>query len=310
MPLRQIAVRPPPSATIFLTAIACTIVASLAPTMAGARDSTSETKNTVEIPTPAEVEDGLPAGASLTGKALYDRFIKNKDRLKTVFQYGRISSKDPGGHEQVTHFWLFAKDFRDANDNPTDGVRSKAIIKVTGPHEMRHTGYLHIEREDRGDEQFLYSPSRGRTARVSLKGQRVAGSDFSFDDFLVNLDDIEDADYKRHPDETIQGVSCYVVEAVMRPGASSTYTRSIAYLEKEHYVPLRARYWDEAGAEAKELTSPRELIREFDGSWVPTESTVTDLLEKTSSTIYVDTLEPNPDVPDESFSISQLEFKP
>lgn len=264
----------------------------------------------VEVPTASEVEEKLPAGASLTGKELYERFLDNRDRLRTVFQRGRIASKDPGGNAQETNFWLYAKDCRDADDKPVDGVRSKAIIKVTGPYEMRHTGYLHIEREGRGDEQFLYSPNRGRTARVSLKGQSVAGTDFSFDDFLVNVDDIEDADYKRLPDETVQGIPCYVVEATMKPDASSSYSRSVAYLEKEHYVPLKARYWDDVGVEVKAMTSVHAKIREFDGAWVPTESTVTDLLEDTSSTIYVDQLEPNPELDDEEFSIARLEFRP
>jgi len=290
-------------------AIALLVLRTAMPPCSAAAD-TADDRGHVDVPSAAELDEALPQGGTLTGRELYDRFLKNKRRLRTVFQRGRISSRDPAGNPQETRFWLYWKDYRDQNDDPVDGVSSKSLFKIVGPYEMRHTGYLYIERSDRPDEQFMYSPNRGRTARVSLKGQRVAGTDFSFDDFLVNLDDIEDADYERHPDETLQGVRCYVVEATMKDEAASGYSRSIAYLEQQHYVPLRMRYWDDVGVEVKELTTPNGKIHEFDGAWVPTESSVVDLLEQTSSTMYVEQLEPNPDLDDGVFSISQLEFKP
>jgi len=264
----------------------------------------------VEAPSAEEVEDVLPAGGALGGRELYDRFLKNKRHLRTAHQRGRILSADPGGHPQKTEFWLQWKDYRDVNDDAVDGVYTKAVFRVAGPYEMRHTSYLYVERSDREDEQFMYSPHRQRTSRVKIKGMNVAGTDFSFDDFLVSLDDIEDADYRRHDDEVLQGVSCYVVEAIMKPEARSGYSRSIAYLEKEHYVPLRTRYWDEVGVEVKEIVSPHAKIEEFDGAWVPTESVGTDLLEETHSTMHVDVLEPNPDLADEIFSVSRLALGP
>ena len=65
----------------------------------------------------------------------------------------------------------------------------------------------------------------------------------------------------------------------MKPSTKSRYSKSVAAIEKVHYVPLRTRYWDEVGVEIKELTSPRKSLKAFDGVWVPTESTMTDLLE-------------------------------
>jgi hypothetical protein len=264
----------------------------------------------IDEPTAEEVEEVIPEGARVDGHEIYDRLIKNRQRLGTVFQRGRIISEDPGGNPQQTNFWLHASDYRDADDNAVGGVFTKSLFKITGPFEMRHTGYLYIERDDREDEQFMYSPHRGRTARVSLKGQSVAGTDFSFDDFLVSLDDIEDAEYERHDDETVQGVGCYVVEAFVKPESKTNYTRSMSYIEKQHYVALRTLHWDDVGVLSKEIVVPHAAIKEFDGAWIPTESTVTDLLEETSSTMYVDELEPNPSLADEMFSLSQLSYRP
>ena len=265
----------------------------------------------LETPTAKDVEERLPAGAHLTGRELYDRFLKNRRRMRTVRQEGRILSSDPAGNPQEARFWLYWKDYRDAQDDPVNGVYSKTLVKFTGPREMRHTGYLYVHRSDRDDEQYMYSPNRDRTQQVRIVGQNVAGSDFSIDDFMIGLDDIEDADYQRHPDEPVQGISCYVVEANMKPSAtSSQYARSITYLEKDHYVPLRTRYWDKARVEIKEATSPAKSIREFDGVWVPTEVTATDLLERTHSTLVIETLDPNPALDETALSLASLAAHP
>jgi len=264
----------------------------------------------VETPSPREVEELLPEGVELGGRQIYDRLFKNRKRLRTVVEIGRILSKDPAGNPQETRFVLRAKDFRNAADEASDGVLAKVLITLTGPRDLEHTGYLYVHRNDRPDDQFIYSPMRKRSARANLRGQNVAGTDFSFDDFLTTLDDLEHATYRRLPDEIIDGVSCYVVEAARRSGSRSRYSRSVAAIEKEHYVPLRTRYWDDVGVEVKELRSPRASLKAYDGVWVPTESTMTDLLEETKSTVTIESVDPNPQLADNEFGPSALERRP
>lgn len=273
-------------------------------------DHATSGQQVIETPSAAEVEEKFPKGASLDGEELYDRFLENRRRLRSVYQEGRIQSRDPSGNPQETTFWLRIKDYRDDNDDPVDGIFTKVLLKVSGPRDLRHTGYLYVEHDDRPDDQFMYSPVRSRTFRVALKGQSVAGTDFSFDDFLVKLDDIEDAEYRRLDDAVIEGVDCYVVEATMQPSANSSYSRARTYMEKVHYVPLAIRYWDEVGVEAKVLTSPHSSIKSFDGAWFPTKVKVVDLLEETESELIIDVLEPNPGLLDSDFALSVLEYRP
>ncbi|MCC6765268.1 MAG: outer membrane lipoprotein-sorting protein [Deltaproteobacteria bacterium] len=261
----------------------------------------------VETPTPRELEEILPEGTTLGGREIYDRLFKNRKRLRTVVEVGRILSKDPAGNPQETRFELRAKDYRGPDDQPTEGVFAKVVIILTGPRDIEHTGYLYVHRSDRADDQFLYSPMRKRVARASLRGQNVAGTDFSFDDFLTTLDDLEQATYRRLPDEAVDGAPCYVVEATMLKSSRSRYSRSVAAIEKEHYVPLRTRYWDDVGVAVKELRSPRASLKAFDGVWVPTESTMTDLLEDTHSTVTLQRVDPNPALDDGEFNTAALE---
>jgi Outer membrane lipoprotein-sorting protein len=262
---------------------------------------------TFETPAPREVEEVLPEGAELGGREIYDRLFKNRKRLRTAVQTGRILSKDPAGNPQETRFLSRAKDYRNAADEPTEGVYAKVLMTITGSRDLERTSYLYVHRRDRPDDQFVYSPARKRAARANLRGQTVAGTDFSFDDFLTTLDELENATYKRLPDETVDGTPCYVVEATMLAASKSHYSKSIAAIEKEHYVPLRTRYWDEVGVEVKELTSPRASLKAYDGVWVPTESTMTDLLERTQSVVLVETVDPNPSLSENDFAPSALE---
>lgn len=267
----------------------------------------ADPERAVETPAPRDVEEALPHGAELGGRAIYDRLFKNRKRLRTAIQTGRILSKDPAGNPQDTRFSSRAKDYRNAADEPTDGIYAKVLMTITGSRDLERTSYLYVHRSDRADDQFVYSPARKRAARANLRGQTVAGTDFSFDDFLTTLDDLENATYRRLPDEAIDGVSCYVVEATMLPASKSRYSKSLTVIEKEHYVPLRTRYWDEVGVEVKKLTSPRASLKAYDGVWVPTESTMTDLLEDTQSVVHIETVDPNPTLGENDFAPSALE---
>jgi hypothetical protein len=260
----------------------------------------------IETPTAAEVERLMPEGTRLDGRALYDRFLRNRRRLRTVYLAGRILSSDPDGNPQQTNFWLQSKDYRGNREKARDGVFAKVLLKLTGPPEVRHTAYLYIDRDAPQDEQFMYSPSRKRTSRVLLRDQTVAGTDFSFGDFLVNVDDIEDAEYERRPNAVVQGVPCYVVDAFLKSTSPSQYSRSRTFLEQEHFVPLRTRYWDSAGVAVKELTSPHGSIKAFDGVWAPAELRMADLLERTRSVLHIDALVPNPELADADFTVSTL----
>ena len=84
------------------------------------------------------------------------------------------------------------------------------------------------------------------------------------------------------------------------------YHKTISYLEKEHYVPLRVRYWDDHGLEVKQLTAPAEKIRVFGEAWIPTESTMVDLMQQTSSKLLVDTVDLEPNFPNNLFWVSRL----
>lgn len=254
------------------------------------------------IPTPQELEESHPEGARLTGREIYERYLSNKHR-KSV-QRMRVVSRDPGGSEQTTVFKVSVEDFRDENDEATDGVLAKMLVEVTSPFDMRHTSYLMIAKDPGPDDEFVYRPSERRVRRIALKTTPLMGTDYTFDDIAYH--DIENADYLRLPDEELGDTPVYVVESIIKDTRDVEYHRSVAYMEKEHCVPLRIRYWDDFGVETREMMADPSSVEAFGEIWIARESTMRDLLQRTSSTLHVDSLTRESAFPKKLFSLANL----
>jgi Outer membrane lipoprotein-sorting protein len=259
----------------------------------------------VSLPDRKEAEDALPEGGALTGREIFDRFLEN--RLHSAVQYQTVFSRDPGGNEQRSRFWVRWKDYRDKDKKAVEGVLAKTLVKFEAPDDMRLTGFLMVVNEDRSNDQFVWTPSTARVRRVQLRGVGVMGTDYTFDD--ISWKNAEDADYERLADEEIEGTPVYVVEVTMKPFVQSQYKTMRTWIEKEHFIPLRSLYRDENGVEIREMKAPASGIRDFNGTWVASESTMYNLKEKTSTKIIVDKLDANATLADRHFSTFQLTLR-
>jgi hypothetical protein len=251
-------------------------------------------------PSAREFDEALPSGGSLTGREIYDRFLEN--RFRRSHQQLRVISRDPGGSEQRTAFAMSVEDLREVPE--ARPARARILIEVTAPFDLRHTQYLMIAKDPGPDDEFVYQPSERRVRRVDLKNTPLFGTDYSFDD--VAYYDLEDAAYRRLADDHVDGTAVYVIEAFVEETRDVQYHRTVSYLEKEHYVPLRVRYWDAYGVEVKELTARAESIRAFGEFWVATESTMRDLFQRTSSTLLVDHVDSTPEFHPQHFTVTRL----
>ena len=251
----------------------------------------------------AFAEDALSGNALLSGEQIYRRVLDN--RLRSYEQDARLVSGDRGGSEQQTRLTVQYQSFRDENDQPVEGVHSKTRLEYAEPFDLRFTTYLVIDKEGASNDQFVYLPTHRRIRRVNLRGEAVFGSDFSFEDVLPR--ELEDADYDRLPDESVEGVPCFVVKAVPRPQANSEYSRFVFAVEKARYVPLQIRYWNEAGVFFKELHAEHASIERVDTAWIPMRSTMRNVLQQSWSRLFVEKLVPNPEFSNAVFSLRSLE---
>jgi hypothetical protein len=256
----------------------------------------------LELPAREEIEAAIPEGGSLSGREIFDRFLDN--RLHSAVQWQTVVSRDPGGNEQRSRFWVRWKDYRDAEKKSHDGVVAKTLVKFSDPEDMRQTGFLMIVNKDRSNDQFIWSPATGRVRRVRLSGVGIMGTDYTFDD--IGWKSIEDAEYQRLPDEVIDGVPAYVLEVTMKPFVDSEYQTMRTWIDQEHYIPLRTIYRDHNGVPMREMVAESGSIENFEGAWIATRSVMYNLKERTSTSVYVEALDPDVTLADQAFSTFQL----
>jgi len=238
----------------------------------------------------------------LSGEDIYARVLGN--RFDAFVQESSLASGDRAGRVQKTRFLMHFRDFRDTDDAPERGVLSKTLVKYTHPFDLRHAGYLVIQNEARVNDQFVYLPTRRQTVRVNLRGKAVFGTDFSFEDVIPR--ELEDATYHRLDDGEIDGRPVYVVEARPTENYDSEYSKLVFFVDDERFVPLRTRYWDEAGVEVKEMSASREELTKFGDIWVPMKVTMRHLLLDSFTVLEIESLTPE-ELPESIFEVRRLE---
>jgi hypothetical protein len=239
--------------------------------------------------------------SALDADTIYARVLDN--RFEASVQEIELISGDRIGREQMIRIQMLWRRY------PTreESVLSRTLIRYLDPGDVRGAGYLVINKRDQPDDQFVYLPSSRRTRRVSLRGETVIGTDLSVEDIVPR--ELEDASYRRASDEEVDGVPCYAIDAVPAPEKDSHYSRLRIYVEPEHYVPLRTRYWDRAGVEVKEMRAAPETVREIQGIWLPLEATMRHHLEDSYTNLRVLSLTPDPTLPKPYFTQRQLETR-
>lgn len=244
-----------------------------------------------------------PGSDGYTGRQIYERVVEN--RFRSFTQRAKLISVDRAGRRQESRFEMRWKDFRDEGGNPSEGILSKTLVKYTHPFDLRYSGYLIQANQQRGNDQFVYYPSRRRVVRVNLRNESVYGTDFSFEDVVPR--EAEDFAYRRLSDTSYEEVPVYTIELFPQELADSEYSKIEVFVEQQRFVIVRARYWDEAGVEVKRFTSDPVHIQEFDGVYVPMRSQMRNLLAESRTELIVTEVDANPRFGKDTFDLSRLE---
>jgi outer membrane lipoprotein-sorting protein len=247
---------------------------------------------------------GGPSPSAMTGRDIYQRVLDNS--FESFIQESLLTSGDRGGNSQESRFKMWFEDVRKKDVDTSQGtIIARSLVQYTHPFDIRYSGYLILSRHNAVNDQFVYLSSQRRVKRVNLRGEAVFGTDFSFEDILPRQ--IEDAAYTRLEDAEADGVDCYVVEATPKQQARSEYSRMRVYVDKERYVPVLTRYWDDREVEVKELRARPERIELIEGVWVPRSMTMRHLKLESFTTLELEQIEPNPVLTKTTFELRRLE---
>jgi hypothetical protein len=254
-------------------------------------------------PSPAPAEPDPKLDPELSARDIYQRVLDN--RFHASVQELVLLSTDRAGRQQPLRIQMLWRRYRGDSPEAEDGVVSRTLIRYLEPADLRGTGYLIIDKSDTPDDQFMYLRSLRRSRRINLRNQTVIGTDLSIEDIVPR--ELDDARYERAADAYEADTPCYVIDAIPVEDANSQYSRFRLYVEPEHFVPVRTRYWDHAGVEVKQLVAPPEKIAEIDGVWIPLEARMQHLLDESYTQLEVVRLAANPELPKRFFTQRQLE---
>ncbi len=119
-----------------------------------------------------------------------------------------------------------------------------SLVFVTAPARDQGTAFL-----KRGNEMWNYQPNIDRTIKMppSMLSQSWMGSDFTNDDLINASSLVDDYTHQLKGSETIDGLECYLIELVPNPDNPVVYEKSLYWISKQHYLPVRNENYDEYG---------------------------------------------------------------
>ena len=124
-----------------------------------------------------------------------------------------------------------------------DGDGDKGLTIFDEPADIKGTAFLSFTHILDADDQWLYLPALKRVKRISSKNKSgpFMGSEFAFED--LSSREVAKYTYLYLRDEAINGEDAFVVES--KPNYKySGYTRTVAWISKATYQPLKLEYYD------------------------------------------------------------------
>ncbi|GHV77587.1 outer membrane lipoprotein-sorting protein [Spirochaetia bacterium] len=192
-----------------------------------------------------------------------------------------------------------------------DGSKGEHRVVVefkhsSNPANIINTRFLTIENAEARDDQWIYLPSAGKVRRIASSG----GSG-SFVETDLSYDDISSAD--RDPgldthrilrEEDYKGKPCYVIESTPKDSGYQ-YTKMVQWIDKANSVNYKIELYDKKGTHVKTLEILE--LKDVQGRLSPMVTKMSTLAAGTSTTINVDILRYDSEIPESVFTPRYLE---
>ncbi|MFC2131045.1 outer membrane lipoprotein-sorting protein [Bacteroidota bacterium] len=192
-----------------------------------------------------------------------------------------------------------------------NGKTEKKIIKFLSPADVKGTGLLTFDYEDKSDDMWLFMPALRKTRRIvsSEKAKSFMGSEFSYADMTPPR--IEDFKYKLLGEEKIDGKNCWKIEQTPineDVEDENGYSKKLAYIAKDDYLIRKAIFYDFDGELLKILTAKNiKLLDKKNNKYRATYMEMVNKQNGRKSVLKIEKIQFNPNVKDEYFTTGYLE---
>lgn len=171
---------------------------------------------------------------------------------------------------------------------------NKRIMRFTAPASQAGIAVLALP----DDVMYLYLPAFGKERRISssVKNQKFAGTDFSYDD-------MEPKPYaeKYTPKLVKTDEDVFVLE--LTPNGRSDYSKIIAKINKADYYPESMEYFDKGNTKIKEAKYTFIKVGDF---WNASEIEMTDLKKNHTTKMQMSDVQYNTGLSDDEFTVRKL----
>jgi hypothetical protein len=185
---------------------------------------------------------------------------------------------------------------------------SKVMVRFSDPSNLRGSGVLMLEQQERRPDTFIYLPELGKVRRVSSRAaaSSLFGTDFSYEDFERLMGMSADARRERIEDAKMNGRDVFVVVGYPAADANSAYERVVVRVDKETCVPLQTESYAVGGTLRKQLVVDVARIEQVGDKFVPRLQTMSDLRDETQTELIVEQIELDAKIHKKMFSEREL----
>lgn len=210
---------------------------------------------------------------------------------------GTMTLREEGGRPREREMLTFT---RDEDDGGT-----QTMIRFLSPGSIEDTGMLVHDHPDGSRDQWIYLPALDRVRRIASErqGGRFVGSDLFFEDLGDRLPKLDEHELKG--EDTFEGQPVEILESKPVDADNSVYSKRLSWVHLETMIPLRIDFY-QGGADAPMKRWTVQRIDRIDGYWTVMGHTVEDLDSGHTTTLVVDEIIYDQNLPQELFSSSGL----
>lgn len=181
---------------------------------------------------------------------------------------------------------------------------TQSLIRFTAPADVAGVGFLQIQRADNDDDRHLFLPELGKSRRVAgnTRSGAFMGTDFSYAD--LDRRDLREGAAALKGEEAIGKLPCYRLEVTPKR-SDSPYARVEMWVRTDNFVPLKTLMYSRGGVLLKTLLT--QEVRRVEGRWYLTRSLMTNHADGRTTELFIDSVKPRTDIPDDEFTVRNLE---
>jgi outer membrane lipoprotein-sorting protein len=217
---------------------------------------------------------------------------------------GTLIINDGKGNQRV-------RKFSTAQKTETAKNETKTIMRFLEPADVKGTGILTYEYENKDNDMWLYMPALRKVRRIvsTEKTKSFMGSEFTNSD--ITRPKINDYTYKLLGAETVGDVECWKIEMI--PASKEIvdgygYSKRIGWIGKADFISRKYEYYDLDGKLLKVMITDKvKLLDEKNKKYQPADITMENKQNGRSSRFVTDKIVFNPNVKEEYFTTDYLE---